>query len=149
MHKIPIALVAASLFAASPVQVWNPVELKAMAGQLAGQPEAANIAGKTLGAYGSHSISLWRRAKSGQAELHKTKADLIVVQEGSATLLTGGVIPDGHPTEANEIRGSAIRGGESKKVSPGDIIHIPAGTPHQFLLAPGQTVAYFAVKLPR
>jgi mannose-6-phosphate isomerase-like protein (cupin superfamily) len=142
-------LVATHLFAAGPIQIWTPADLKTSAAQLAAGPDAANIALKTLGSYGSHSISLVRRARSGEAELHKTKADLMVIEEGSATLLVGGSIPDGHVTLPNEIRGKTIQGGELRKVSPGDIIRIPAGTPHQFLLEPGRTVAYFAVKLAR
>jgi mannose-6-phosphate isomerase-like protein (cupin superfamily) len=33
-------------------------------------------------------------------------------------------------------------------VGPGDVLNIPAGVSHQFLLAPGKTVAYFAIKVP-
>ncbi|MDP9171783.1 MAG: hypothetical protein M3N54_14295, partial [Acidobacteriota bacterium] len=127
MRILLIAVLATASFAASPVQIWTPGELKTSASQLATHPDAATIAGKTLGSYGTHSISLWRRAKSGEAELHKTKTDLIVIEDGSATLLVGGTIPDAHTTLPNEVRGSAIRGGESKKVSPGDIIRIPPG----------------------
>ena len=116
---------------------------------MAPESEAKSIAGKTLGSYGNHSASLWRRAKSGQAELHKTRTDLLIVEQGSATLVFGGTIPDPRTTAPNEIRGTSIQGGESKKIEPGDIIRIPPGTPHQFVLDKGQSVAYFALKISR
>lgn len=141
------SLLVSTAFAASPVQVWLTADLKAGSDRLASSPDAKTIAGKTLGAFGNQSASLWRRATSGQAELHKTKIDLIVIEQGSATLLVGGTIADGHATQANEIRGSAIRNGEAHKLSPGDIVRVPANVPHQFILEPGQTVAYFALKI--
>jgi len=137
----------ARLHAAGSAEIWTPSELKNSSGQLAPEAEAKAIAGKTLGAYGGHSASLWRRARSGQAELHKAKTDLLIVQDGSATLVFGGTIPDARTTAPGEVRGTSIRGGESRKIEPGDIIRIPAGTPHQFVLDKGRNVTYFALKI--
>lgn len=136
--------VTSRLPAAGSVEIWTAADLNSSAAKLSTEAEAKGIGGSTLGA-----ASLWRRAKSGQAELHKTKTDMIVIEEGAATLITGGTIPDAKTTTVNEVRGSSIRGGESHKVKPGDIIRIPAGTPHQFILESGQTVSYFALKLAR
>jgi mannose-6-phosphate isomerase-like protein (cupin superfamily) len=135
--------------AATGVEIWTGSDLRNASGQMAPESEAKSIAGKTLGSYGNHSASLWRRAKSGQAELHKTRTDLLIVEQGSATLVFGGTIPDPRTTAPNEIRGTSIQGGESKKIEPGDIIRIPPGTPHQFVLDKGQSVAYFALKISR
>ena len=121
--------------------------LSSSSDRLAATGAAKSIAGNTLGAWGNHSASLWRRTKSGEAELHKTKTDLIVVEQGSATLIFGGTIPDSRTSAPGEIRGASIRGGQSRQVGPGDIIRIPYGTPHQFVLGKGQTVAYFALKI--
>jgi mannose-6-phosphate isomerase-like protein (cupin superfamily) len=142
-----LLLFALALIAAEPVQVWTTADLKSSADRLTAEAQAKSIAGNTLGAWGNHSASLWRRVKSGEAELHKTKIDLIVVEDGAATLVTGGSIPDAHTTTANEVRGSSIRGGASRKIGPGDIIRIPSNTPHQFVLEKGQTISYFALKL--
>ncbi|HVW84036.1 MAG TPA: hypothetical protein VHB50_05130 [Bryobacteraceae bacterium] len=134
-----------SIIAAGPVGIWTSRDLKASSGKLAAEARAKGIAGQTLGT----AASLWRRDRSGQAELHRTKTDLLVIEDGAATLVFGGSIPDAHATAPNEIRGSSIRGGESRKVAPGDVIRIPAGTPHQFVLEKGQSIAYFAMKLAR
>src|SRR4051812_47361214 len=100
-----LLLSAVCAFAAgSGVEVWSGAGLKDSAGKLAPEAGAKGIAGKTLGSYGNHSASLWRRAKSGEAELHKTKADLIVIEQGSATLVFGGTIPDARGTAPGELR---------------------------------------------
>jgi len=135
-------LFLAAVLAAGPVEIWTGGELKQASGALASEAQSKTMAGKTFGA-----ASLWRRAKSGEAELHKTKTDLMVIEEGSATLVFGGTIPDAHTTQPNEIRGSSIKGGESRKLQPGDIVRIPANTPHQFVLEKGQSISYFALKL--
>ena len=40
-----------------------------------------------------------------------------------------------------------MKGGARQDVRPGDVVHIPAGTPHQMLLKDGETVTYFVVKV--
>lgn len=142
-------LIAVTLYAAGGVEIWSAADIKTSAGKLATEASAKNIAGRTLGAWGNHSASLWRRAKSGEAELHKTKTDLIVVEQGAATLVFGGVIAEPRTSAPNEVRGKSIQQGESRKLGPGDVVRIPAGTPHQFILENGETVAYFALKIAR
>ena len=137
-------LLFAFILAAGPVEIWTAGELRQAAGALAPEAQAKTMAGKTFGA-----ASLWRRSKSGEAELHKTKTDLMVIQEGSATLVFGGAISDARTTQPGEIRGSSIKGGESRKLAPGDIIRIPSNTPHQFILEKGESISYFALKLTR
>ena len=137
-------LLLTAILAAGPVEFWTSSDLKSSAKALAGESDAKAITGKTLGA-----ASLWRRANSGEAELHKTKTDLLVIEDGSATLVYGGSIRGAHATQPNEIRGTAIEGGESRKLGAGDIVRIPPNTPHQFILEKGQSVAYFALKLLR
>ena len=139
-----ILLFAAAILAAGPVEIWAGGELRSAATGLNAEAQSKAIAGKTLGA-----ASVWRRSRSGEAELHKTKTDLIVIEDGSATLVYGGTIRGAHATQANEIRGTGIDGGESRKLGPGDVIRIPANTPHQFVLDKGQSIAYFALKLAR
>jgi len=143
------ASIITTLAAADSVRIWTGADLKSASATLAPEAQAKSIAGKTLGAWVNQSASLWRRTKTGEAEMHKTKTDLIVIEQGSATLVFGGTIPDAHATQANEVRGKSIQHGESRKLAPGDIVRIPAGTPHQFVLEKGEEVAYFAMKLAR
>ncbi len=97
--------------------------------------------------FGDHLLEISHREADGRAELHKVKADVIVIQTGTATLVTGGEVIDPKETGPNEIQGSGIKGGVKHEVGPGDIIEIPAGVPHQFFLAPGTQITYLVVKV--
>jgi glc operon protein GlcG len=86
-----------------------------------------------------------RRDKAGVAEVHTKDADIIYVQDGSATFVTGGAVVDPKPTEPNEIRGKEISGGETRTIAKGDVIIVPAGTPHWFEDVP-TPMTYYVVK---
>ncbi|HXN11435.1 MAG TPA: cupin domain-containing protein [Steroidobacteraceae bacterium] len=92
--------------------------------------------------YGSESfrVKASSRTKVLDAEIHLEWTDVIYVTKGSATLVTGGrlsndttpkTFPDGTPFTETKM-GSSIIGGESRRVSVGDVVVIPAGTPHWF-----------------
>lgn len=72
------------------------------------------------------------REKPGQAEIHTLDTDIIYVLDGTATFVTGGTAIDAKTTAPNEIRGTAIEGGETRKLVRGDVIIVPNGTPHWF-----------------
>ena len=72
------------------------------------------------------------RDKPGQAEIHTLDTDIVYVLEGTATFVTGGTAVDPKTIAPNEIRGSAIDGGESRKLVKGDVIVVPHGVPHWF-----------------
>jgi mannose-6-phosphate isomerase-like protein (cupin superfamily) len=92
-----------------------------------------------------HSWSLAHREKSGMVESHGTRTIVMIVQSGEATLVVGNDVVDAKNTSPTEIRGSSIRNGVEKKVSAGDVINMPAGLPHQFLLEPGKQITYIDV----
>ncbi len=87
-----------------------------------------------------------RRDKPGMAEVHVLDTDVIYVQEGSATLVTGGTVVNGKTIEPNEIRGDAIQDGETRRLGKGDVITVPNGTPHWFQDVKG-TLTYYVVKV--
>jgi glc operon protein GlcG len=86
------------------------------------------------------------RDAPGMAEVHTFDADIIHVLEGSATLVTGGTVDNASPTAPGEIRGTAIRNGEERRISKGDVLIVPAGTPHWFKDVPGP-FDYYVVKV--
>jgi mannose-6-phosphate isomerase-like protein (cupin superfamily) len=98
-------------------------------------------------AFGNHTLSISHRDKDGLAEVHEKFVDVIIVQTGEATLVVGGKVIEPSATEPGEIRGKAIAGGTKRSVSPGDVIHIAAGTPHQFFIAAGSQITYVLVKI--
>lgn len=72
------------------------------------------------------------RDKAGMAEVHTKDADIIYVLEGTAVFVTGGTVVEPKPIAAAEIRGKEISGGDTRRLSKGDVIIVPAGTPHWF-----------------
>jgi glc operon protein GlcG len=73
-----------------------------------------------------------RRDKGGLVEVHEDDADIVYVQQGKATLITGGELRNGKTIAPGEIRGEDVAGGETRELSAGDVVIIPAGTPHWF-----------------
>lgn len=94
----------------------------------------------------SYMIHTSRRVAAGKAEVHTRDTDLIYVLEGSARFVTGGRVVGGTNTAADEIRGEAIEGGETRVLSKGDVIIVPAGTPHWFQDVRGP-VLYYTIKV--
>lgn len=87
-----------------------------------------------------------RREKPGQAEIHTKDADVIYVLQGIATFITGGEAVDGKTIAPDEIRGSSIKDGETRKIAKGDVIIVPHGVPHQFLEVTNPFL-YYVVKV--
>ena len=94
----------------------------------------------------NYAIHTSRRDAPGQAEVHRAETDVIRVVSGEATFVTGGRVLDGRVTAPDEIRGEAIDGGETRRLRPGDVVVVPAGTPHWFKEVSGP-LEYFVVKV--
>lgn len=127
---------------------WSSSELKGFAKTLAPKIDAQKVATQSLGGHGNYSFMIAHREGSGQAEWHETQADIFVVQSGNATLVYGGQLVNGKTTAPHEMRAASISGGAEKKLAPGDVVTIPAKTPHQVKLDAGaKEFTYLTVKV--
>jgi mannose-6-phosphate isomerase-like protein (cupin superfamily) len=127
--------------------VWTSAELKSFSKSLSPKIDAQKVATQPLGGHGNYSFMIAHREGSGVAEWHETQADIFFVQSGSGTLVYGGSMVDGKTTQAHEMRAASIKGGLEKTLNPGDVVTIPAKTPHQLKLDPGKEFTYFVVKV--
>ena len=86
---------------------------------------------------------LHRAAKAKQTAIeHAQVTEVYHIIEGSGTFVTGGEMVDSTPSPADgtivkvlvgpSTNGSAIRGGQTRKIGPGDVIVIPPGVAHWF-----------------
>jgi len=82
-----------------------------------------------------YKVDAGRREAPGAPELHEREVDVMRVVAGSAAIVTGG-----------EIHGDRIEGGETRRLSEGDVVAIPSGVPHQFVEV-SDPFLYFVVKV--
>jgi len=130
------------------MQHWSPAVLLERAAALREQAElGGGAASVTLDEFPRHCAMLLVRTADGIAELHENFADLFHVLDGSAALVTGGVIADAVYLASGEMRGTLIEGGARQELRVGDVAHIPAGLPHQMLVVAGQTVTCLVMKI--
>lgn len=148
MKAVLIALLATIpvLAASADVDVYSPQMLQSISNQLAAKKGA--FAAEPLKKYGnSHYTMVAYREATGSSEVHEKEADLFVVTEGTASIVTGGKLVNQHTDKPGELRGSSIQGGEKHTLTKGAIIHIPAGVPHQLLITKGTPFTYFVLKV--
>ena len=92
-------------------------------------------------------VVLANRREAGPVEYHEHTNHIFIIVEGEATFVTGGTMVDPKQTSPDQMRATAIEGGETHHLSKGDVITIPAKTPHWFKEVPTKTVAYYAVNI--
>ncbi len=115
--------------------------------KLKAQAAATGGTSETLQRYATHYTMLAYRTKDGSAEIHQQFADMFYIVRGRATLVTGGTLAGAKEESPGELRGTSVEGGVRTTLGPGDIVNIPAGTPHQMLLAPGDEIFFFVTKV--
>jgi mannose-6-phosphate isomerase-like protein (cupin superfamily) len=90
-------------------------------------------------------IVLAQRREAGEVEVHARTNHVFIIVEGEATLVTGGTMVSPRQTAPDQTRAPSVTGGEEHHLSKGDVITIPAKTPHWFKEVPTQTIAYYAI----
>lgn len=152
MNKTFLAAgLACALMGAEPegLNHWSSADLKTIGHKLPAKLDARKFAGQSLANWGNHTAMLAHREASGIGELHQNMADIFVVQSGAATLLVGGRVVDEKTESPGEIRGASVEGGQRMSIAAGDIVHIPANTPHQMLLNSGGQITYVVIKVAK
>ncbi len=84
-------------------------------------------------------------AATNQAEVHDAADDIFIFLEGTAVLTLGGKLDSPTQTQPGEWRAASISGGRDFKVSKGDMVVVPRGTPHRRSTA-GQEVTVMVIK---
>jgi mannose-6-phosphate isomerase-like protein (cupin superfamily) len=135
-----LSLMAAALFAAAgvPTTVTYIPHDKVSATMAKGGPIIEDKGGLRV---------LAQRRGTGDVEVHMKTNHVFIIVEGEATFITGGTLVDSKQTAPNEIRAKSVQGGQVHRLTKGDVITIPANTPHWFKEIPTQTIAYYAVNI--
>lgn len=90
---------------------------------------------------------LANRRGAAEPEMHERTNHLFIVVEGEATLVVGGTLVNAKQTSAGQWHASSIKGGQTYHLTKGDVIAIPAKTPHWWKEIPTQTIAYYAINM--
>jgi mannose-6-phosphate isomerase-like protein (cupin superfamily) len=141
------ALIAGAAAHAAPADHWSVGDLTKALDGLKAKAAASGSASDTLASYNRHHTMLAFRTKDGTAEIHAQFADIFYIVRGKATLVTEGTLEGSHEESPGELRGTVVSGGKSTPLGEGDVVHIPAGTPHQLLVAKGDELLYFVIKI--
>jgi mannose-6-phosphate isomerase-like protein (cupin superfamily) len=87
---------------------------------------------------GKASVAMLHRVKpEASALIHDYVTETYYILSGSGTFVTGGKLGDAKPTDLTRLNAGMSQtgtriGGTSQRVKPGDVIIVPAGTPHSF-----------------
>jgi mannose-6-phosphate isomerase-like protein (cupin superfamily) len=92
-------------------------------------------------------IVLAQRRQAGEVEYHDHTNHVFVMVDGEATLVVGGTMVNSRRTAPDQMRAPSLEGGTTYHMTKGDVITIPAKTPHWFKEVPTKTVAYYAVNI--
>ena len=88
---------------------------------------------------------LAQRRGAGEVEVHEKTNHVFIIVEGEATFITGGTLVGAKQTAVDQVRAASVQGGQTHHLTKGDVITIPAKTPHWFKEVPTKTIAYYAV----
>ena len=92
-------------------------------------------------------VMLANRRGAGEVEVHEKTNHVFIITEGEATFVTGGTLVEPRQTAPGQTRAKDVRGGTTYHLSKGDVITVPAKTPHWFKEVSTGTIAYYAINL--
>ena len=131
--------------------MWSASELEQRAAALSARVGPDHSARETLADYGNpsgaHRFRFIHRDADGIPEQHEHIEDVVFIQSGAGTLLVGGDMVN-RTGRNGDYTGTGMAGRVRYPVGPGDILHIPANTPHRYLVPDGGHVTYVLVRVP-
>ena len=129
--------------------LWTPSAITQREGALMKNVAPDHSSRETLADYGDHRFRLLYRDADGLPEEHDKIVDVVMIHSGEGALMLGGTMNGKKGSAATgEYLGTALTGGEVHPLQAGDIVHIPAGIPHSFLVTRGKHITYVLLKFP-
>lgn len=141
------AMISAQGQSAGKADAFQGKDLDTEVAALAQKAQASGSAGDTLADYGSHKVQISVRTSSGGAEIHAHWDDVMIVKQGTATLITGGTVVDPKEGANGETHGASIEGGTTRALQVGDVVTVNAGVPHQLIIPAGTVYAAIVIKV--
>src|SRR6202795_4302481 len=115
--------------------LWTPAAIGQREARLMKNVASDHSSRETLADYGDHRFRLLYRDASGLPEQHDKMVDVVLVHSGEGSPMLGGTMAGKKGSaETGEYLGTSLTGGELHPLNAGDIVQIPAGIPHSFLV---------------
>ena len=127
---------------------WSPPVLLERAAYLKKLARYGNgSASEIIKEYPHYSVGLSFIGRSGDAEVHLGYACMFQTLAGAATLVTGGTVVRPRSAGTGDVVGISIEGGTRQELRQGEVAHVAAGVPHQFLIAGDKSITYLVVNI--
>jgi Cupin domain. len=134
--------------ALTPVNHWSPAVLLERGAYLRQMAKyGTGSAQENIKEFPHYSVGLTFIGRTGDVEVHENRTCIFHVLGGAATLVTGGTMTRAHQAGAGELRGDAIENSTRQELRQGDVVHVPPGIPHQFLIAGEKAITCLVVKI--
>ena len=92
-------------------------------------------------------VVLANRREAGGVEYHEHTNHIFIIVEGEGTFIAGGKMVGAKRTNPDQMTATSIDGGETFHLTKGDVITIPAKTPHWWKELSSKNVAYYAINI--
>src|ERR1700733_8392877 len=92
-------------------------------------------------------VVLANRREAGAVEYHEHTIHIFIMVDGEATFIAGGTLVGAKRTNPDQMTATSIEGGQTFHLSKGDVITIPAKTPHWWKEISTKTVGYCALNI--
>ncbi len=93
-------------------------------------------------------IVLANRAVQRGSEMHDKTNHVFIIVDGEGTFVTGGKLVNAKVISPGQTRADGIEGGVEHRLSKGDVITVPANTPHWWKdTSKTGSVGYYAVNI--
>jgi len=122
---VGLAVVVTAQSPMPPGSYFSATDIATLIEQNAG--ERAGMAAGRMVNTDDYRINMIHRTEAAGAIVHEVGNEIHYITSGSGTLVTGGVAV--RPADGGR---ASVEGGESRRVSVGDLILIPEGTPHWY-----------------
>lgn len=110
-------------------KVMTPQDIVAVASAARAANPSAPMVSANLASAPPYRVNVEHRIAGAPPSVHVRNAELFTVVDGEGVFTLGGELVDPQP-RGNNIAGTAIRGGQARAVTRGDVVFVPAGVPH-------------------
>ena len=144
-----LASSASGAFAQQPTPFMSDKDITALVDKAkSDRKDNAPMVAEPILSLAPYKAQLEYRPGTSPAAVHEKDAELMVVLSGTGSIVTGGKLVEEKRVNANNLSGSSIAEGSSQSVVKGDMLIVPANTPHQVIPGGGAPIVLMTMHVP-